>query len=104
MSSRSGLERMRRAERWAAVVRLLAVPFAVLQILLERHDPPGYEFLQAGGDRALDAPRVFRRDLRAEHSRLGLFIARSIAEAHGGTPTVRSSPGRGATFRLALPA
>jgi signal transduction histidine kinase len=35
---------------------------------------------------------------------LGLFIARSIAEAHGGTLTVRSSPGRGATFRLALPA
>jgi len=32
---------MRRAERWAWVVRLLAVPFAVLQILLERHYPPG---------------------------------------------------------------
>jgi signal transduction histidine kinase len=34
---------------------------------------------------------------------LGLFIAQSIAEAHGGTLTVRSAPGRGATFRLGLP-
>ncbi len=35
---------------------------------------------------------------------LGLFIARSIAEAHGGSLTVRSAPGEGATFVLALPA
>jgi signal transduction histidine kinase len=34
---------------------------------------------------------------------LGLFIARSIAEAHGGTLEVRSAPGEGATFTLALP-
>jgi signal transduction histidine kinase len=34
---------------------------------------------------------------------LGLFIARSIAEAHGGTLDVRSSPDRGALFTLALP-
>ena len=34
---------------------------------------------------------------------LGLFIARSIAEAHGGTLDVRSSPGEGATFTLSLP-
>jgi signal transduction histidine kinase len=34
---------------------------------------------------------------------LGLFIARSIAEAHGGTLDVRSDPGRGATFVLELP-
>jgi signal transduction histidine kinase len=35
---------------------------------------------------------------------LGLFIARSIAEAHGGTVDVRSVPGEGATFTLVLPA
>ena len=35
---------------------------------------------------------------------LGLFIARSIAEAHGGTLDVRSQPNAGATFVLALPA
>ena len=34
---------------------------------------------------------------------LGLYIARSIAEAHGGSIAVRSSPGRGATFTLTLP-
>ena len=35
---------------------------------------------------------------------LGLFIARSITEAHGGTLAVSSAPGRGATFTVALPA
>jgi two-component system sensor histidine kinase ResE len=34
---------------------------------------------------------------------LGLFIARSIAEAHGGTVDVLSRPGEGATFVLTLP-
>ena len=35
---------------------------------------------------------------------LGLFIARSIAEAHGGSLEVRSAPQHGATFTLRLPA
>ena len=35
---------------------------------------------------------------------LGLFIARSIAEAHGGTLEVRSAIDRGSTFTLSLPA
>jgi signal transduction histidine kinase len=34
---------------------------------------------------------------------LGLFIARSIAEAHGGTVDVNSSPDAGSTFTLTLP-
>jgi signal transduction histidine kinase len=33
---------------------------------------------------------------------LGLFIARSIAEAHGGSVEVRSVPGEGSTFTLVL--
>jgi signal transduction histidine kinase len=37
-------------------------------------------------------------------SGLGLFIARSIAEAHGGTLGVDSVPARGSVFRLDLPA
>jgi len=35
---------------------------------------------------------------------LGLFIARSIVEAHDGSLEVESTPGAGATFTLALPA
>jgi signal transduction histidine kinase len=34
---------------------------------------------------------------------LGLFIARSIVEAHGGELEVRSAPGEGATFTFELP-
>ena len=34
---------------------------------------------------------------------LGLFIARSIAEAHGGSVEVESTPDEGATFTLTLP-
>ncbi len=34
---------------------------------------------------------------------LGLFIARSIVEAHGGTLEVRSGAGRGATFTVSVP-
>ena len=34
---------------------------------------------------------------------LGLFIARSFAEAHGGSLEVESTPGEGATFTLTLP-
>jgi len=37
-------------------------------------------------------------------SGLGLFISRSIAEAHGGSLEVHSNPKRGATFTLTLPA
>jgi signal transduction histidine kinase len=34
---------------------------------------------------------------------LGLYVARTIAEAHGGSLELVTAPGAGATFRLALP-
>jgi two-component system, OmpR family, sensor kinase len=59
-----------------------------------------------------DQPRIFERFRRgtptgatgaSEGSGLGLSIVRAIAEAHGGTVELRSSPGAGATFVLVLP-
>ncbi|WP_158501577.1 MASE1 domain-containing protein [Vitiosangium sp. GDMCC 1.1324] len=53
--------------------------------------------------------RIFGRFERAVSSReygglgLGLFLAREIVEAHGGTIQVTSQPGEGATFVLELP-
>ncbi|MDP9351964.1 MAG: GAF domain-containing sensor histidine kinase [Chloroflexota bacterium] len=51
-------------------------------------------------------PRLFERFASGPGSEglgLGLYLARGIAEAHGGVLTVDSKPGRGATFRLSLP-
>lgn len=59
-----------------------------------------------------DLPHVFERFWRAEKSRsrrtggsgLGLSIVRHLVAAHGGTAEARSTPGRGSTFTLRLPA
>jgi two-component system, OmpR family, sensor kinase len=56
-------------------------------------------------------PHVFERFYRAEvsHTRagggsgLGLAIVAALAEAHGGSATVSSDPGQGATFTIMLP-
>lgn len=55
--------------------------------------------------------QIFQRFWRADSSRnretggsgLGLSIVSSIVSAHGGTITVRDTPGGGATFRVDLP-
>jgi signal transduction histidine kinase len=56
-------------------------------------------------------PRIFDRFYRTDPARsrdsggagLGLCIAKTIAEAHGGRIEVESAPGAGSTFRLRLP-
>ena len=54
-----------------------------------------------------DQERIFEAGVRLDAGRagsgLGLAIARAIAEAHGGQLTLRSAPGEGATFTIALP-
>jgi len=59
-----------------------------------------------------DLPRVFDRFYKADKSRglnkdgtgLGLFIAKTIVEAHGGTLSVRSREGEWCEFTMRLPA
>lgn len=64
---------------------------------------------QGPGVAAVDHERIFEQFERAAagHRKqslgLGLYIVRSIVEAHGGTATVQSEPGQGATFVVTLP-
>lgn len=56
-----------------------------------------------------DLPRVFTKFFRSGEGRptgsgLGLYIAKGIVEAHGGTMTARSTVGEGTTFAFTLPA
>ena len=55
---------------------------------------------------AADLPFIFERFYRrSEHGLgVGLAITKELVEAHGGRVDVRSAPGQGTTFRIALPA
>ncbi len=61
------------------------------------------------GISAEDLPRVFDKYRRVKGSEqidgtgLGLFIVRSLTEAHGGTVAASSTPGQGSLFTISLP-
>jgi two-component system, OmpR family, phosphate regulon sensor histidine kinase PhoR len=56
-----------------------------------------------------DLPRIFERFYKADRARasggtgLGLAIVKHTVEAHGGSVSVESAPGRGATFSFSIP-
>jgi len=60
---------------------------------------------------AHETERIFERFYRVDRNRsrelggtgLGLSIVRHVARAHGGRASVQSTPGRGSTFRIAIP-
>jgi two-component system OmpR family sensor kinase len=94
---------------------LTHTPPAVAITLRARHAPGAVvvEVADTGPGMAPEvAARVFDRFYRHDAARsrarggsgLGLAIAKGIAEAHGGTLAVSSTPGAGATFTLQLPA
>jgi two-component system, OmpR family, sensor histidine kinase BaeS len=71
--------------------------------------PAGVAVTVADTGRGIDAadlPYVFDRFVKSADSGgvgLGLAIARSLVQAHGGTITADSQPGRGTTMRFTLP-
>jgi two-component system, OmpR family, sensor histidine kinase CiaH len=81
-------------------------------IAIRRRGPMGcVEVVDTGSGIPRDQlPKVFDRFYRVEKARsrgqggagLGLSIARSLAEAHGGQLTLESAPGAGTTARLCL--
>ncbi|SEM00844.1 Signal transduction histidine kinase [Stigmatella aurantiaca] len=76
----------------------------------EREDMASIQVTDQGiGIAPADQSRIFERFERATTTEqsgslgLGLYIAREIVSAHGGTITVDSHPGQGSTFQVLLP-
>jgi signal transduction histidine kinase len=83
-------------------------------ILAEQDDAVSFTVRDTGiGIAPGDLPHIFERFWRADPARsrtgdrpgtgLGLAITKWIAEAHGGSITVQSRPGRGTIFTVRLP-
>jgi signal transduction histidine kinase len=87
------------------------------EVSLGLEEQPGHAVLTVGdtgiGIAAGDLPHIFDRFWRADPARsrvgespgtgLGLAITKWVAEAHGGTISVQSRPGRGTLFTVTLP-
>jgi signal transduction histidine kinase len=79
-------------------------------MLLATRDPEGVAFAVTDTGEGIPADElahVFDRFAKSPESRgagLGLAIAKSLVQAHGGTISAESQPGRGTTIRFVLPA
>jgi signal transduction histidine kinase len=72
----------------------------------QRDDVVRFEVTDTGpGVHAADLPHIFELYWNSDRkgAGLGLYIARSLVQAHGGQIGVDTAPGRGATFFFLLP-
>jgi signal transduction histidine kinase len=85
-------------------------PKGSIEVIAESAGPEGVAFLIRDTGSGIDPetlPHVFERFVSGGESTgagLGLAIAKSVVEAHGGVITAESDEGRGTTMRFVLPA